>query len=176
METENLPAESEISRVFLKPGEVHISKTPAIVRTILGSCVSVTMFAGRLKMGAICHGLLPNCAVRDNCTKTFAECFKYVDCSVWHMIGAFEKQGVPHGHIRVGMYGGSRIFGSDIGKRNIESAKQTIKREGLRLTNFTVGGQTGRRLVFHTHTGYVDVRNAGSFNNTRESGHGACKM
>ena len=46
-------------KVFLKPGEIYVGREPAEVSTILGSCISVTMFSEGLKLGAICHALLP---------------------------------------------------------------------------------------------------------------------
>ena len=49
-----------MKKVFLRPGDVTVGKAPAEVSTVLGSCVSVTMFAERLKLGAICHALLPS--------------------------------------------------------------------------------------------------------------------
>jgi chemotaxis protein CheD len=45
--------------IFLKPGALYISEKPAIVSTILGSCIAVTIFNKRLKVGGICHALLP---------------------------------------------------------------------------------------------------------------------
>ncbi len=44
---------------YLRPGELHIADHPGIVTTVLGSCVSVTMFSRRREVGAICHGLMP---------------------------------------------------------------------------------------------------------------------
>ncbi|MGA2108628.1 MAG: hypothetical protein ABSH25_13400 [Syntrophorhabdales bacterium] len=47
-------------KVFLKPGEIYVGEEPAEISTILGSCVSVTMFSKRVRVGAICHALLPS--------------------------------------------------------------------------------------------------------------------
>jgi chemotaxis protein CheD len=42
----------KLLRFYLKPGEIHIADRPGIVTTVLGSCVSVTMYSPRLKTGA----------------------------------------------------------------------------------------------------------------------------
>ena len=45
----------------LQPGELYLARSPAILRTILGSCVGVTFWSARLGAGALCHGVLPRC-------------------------------------------------------------------------------------------------------------------
>jgi chemotaxis receptor (MCP) glutamine deamidase CheD len=67
--------------LFLKPGEVCISREPAVVTTILGSCIAVTMFNERLKIGGICHALLP----KHPPSKRWKE-FHYVDSSILYMV------------------------------------------------------------------------------------------
>ena len=49
----------------LQPGELYLARSPAILRTILGSCVGVTFWSARLGAGALCHALCSrNCAAR----------------------------------------------------------------------------------------------------------------
>ena len=42
-------------------GELYLARSPAILRTMLGSCVGVTFWSPRLGAGALCHGVLPRC-------------------------------------------------------------------------------------------------------------------
>ena len=49
----------DLARVYLKPGELHFATGPTVVSTVLGSCVSVTMFDRLSGAAAICHALLP---------------------------------------------------------------------------------------------------------------------
>ena len=44
-------------KVFLEPGKMYVGEGSAEVSTILGSCVSVTMFCERIRIGAICHAV-----------------------------------------------------------------------------------------------------------------------
>jgi chemotaxis protein CheD len=44
-------------KVFLRPGEMYLDEESAEVSTILGSCVSVSMFCRRIRIGAIWHAL-----------------------------------------------------------------------------------------------------------------------
>ena len=47
--------------VNLQPGELYLARRPAILRTILGSCIGVTFWSARMGAGALCHGVLPRC-------------------------------------------------------------------------------------------------------------------
>jgi len=52
--------DTDLDQVYLKPGELYIGEKPTKVITVLGSCVSITLFSKRLNIGAICHGRCPN--------------------------------------------------------------------------------------------------------------------
>ena len=56
-----LEVESELPEVYLQPGESYLARKPAIIRTILGSCVGVTFWCARLGVGALRHAQLPRC-------------------------------------------------------------------------------------------------------------------
>lgn len=45
--------------IFLKSAEVVMTCKPALISTVLGSCVAVTMFEPVNGVGAICHAMLP---------------------------------------------------------------------------------------------------------------------
>ena len=152
-----------IRNIFLKIGEVYITQRPSKVVTVLGSCTSVTMYYPKLKMGGICHSLLPNCNDFKVCFLNIKECFKYVDCSVTYMARKFKNAGAAPEDIIVKLYGGAQIFQSKhaaspkVGEMNIRSAKECIEKEGLKLSEIRVGGERGVKILFHTHTGEVQM-------------------
>jgi chemotaxis protein CheD len=152
--------------VYLKPGEMHFSAEPCIVATVLGSCLSVTMYHKRSGLGGICHGLLPVCKGRQECHGESLEGFKYVDCSVRRMVRLFDQHKVRRSEIEVKCFGGADMFNKQIdrpsmlsiGRQNISSAEQILKSEGLRMHVVDVGGQQGRKIFFYTHTGEVYLK------------------
>lgn len=148
--------------VYLKPGEVHIAQTPTVVTTVLGSCVSVTMFAPAAGIGAICHGLLPACREKRSCDGSCTEGFKYVECSIQRMAERFKKLGIPPHEIEVKLFGGADMISAkgrgnatNVGRQNIDIALQALEGEGLTLATYDVGGNGGRKIHFYTHTGEV---------------------
>ena len=49
----------EPREIFLNPGEYAFGTELDRIRTILGSCVAVTFWHPGLRLGAMCHYLLP---------------------------------------------------------------------------------------------------------------------
>ncbi len=149
--------------IYLKPGEMHISETPSIVVTVLGSCLSVTMFHRRSGLGVICHGLFPECGKKKSCNSGCADGFKFVDCSIKKMLARFDERRVKRSEIEVKCFGGADMFSVrpetagivSVGKQNIASSQKLLKNEGLTPHAIDVGGNLGRKILFYTHTGKV---------------------
>lgn len=160
------PYEADLPVVYLMPGEAYFAEGPALVVTVLGSCLSVTMFSSRLKLGAICHGLLPKCKEARECDGACAVGFKYVDCSIRRMVEQFRRRGVPPGELDVKLFGGADMFGAEgksgdsrtIGKQNIMAALQLIEAEGLTINTSDVGGTRGRKIFFLTDNGDIYLK------------------
>lgn len=157
------PFDRELTSIYLKPGEFYLGEGPAVVSTILGSCVSVTMFHPGSGTGAICHGLLPRCGGKKSCDGTCLEGFRYVDCSIKRMIRKFDEIGACRGDIQVKIFGGADMFGAgsadarsmSVGMENVMVARTIIEKEGFHLAAFDTRGNLGRKIFFFTHTGEV---------------------
>lgn len=150
-----------LKTVYLKPGEVYMAKEPTAVSTVLGSCVSVTLFNRRLGIGAICHALFPETKGKVN-----GDGFKYVDYALSKIIEKFDSLGIKLNEIEIKLFGGSNMveisdenkLRATVGKQNIDAAFNLIENRKLRLISSDVGGLEGRKIVFHTHTGEVFVK------------------
>ena len=145
-----------VPNVYLKPGELCIASEPAIISTVLGSCISVTLFCPRLKMGAMCHAQLPE----NGGASTDPDAFRFVDHALFYMLEQFACLGVERGEMEVKLFGGSDVLPSGgnaatVGARNVEKALEIIEAKRLRLLANDVGGQRGRKIFFHAHTGEI---------------------
>ncbi len=141
--------------IYLLPGQLSIVERPTVISTVLGSCVSVTLFHCRQGFGAMCHAMLPfNRGEQD---------FKFVDSSIHHMLASFDRRGIPRRELEVKLFGGADMFepsqaaGSSltVGRQNIAAATQILAAEGLQLLASEVGGRQGRKLHFQAYTGEV---------------------
>lgn len=155
-----IPRGPLLESVYLKPGELVVAERPALVSTVLGSCVAVTLFNPRLGVGAICHAMLPLAAGRDG--------FKYVDSSLLHMLAHFERLGVSKRELTVKLFGGADMFesglpagGGSVGRQNIQAATALLRQEGLPVVAADTGGRQGRKLLFYSHTGEVLLKRLG---------------
>ena len=89
-----LELESEVSEVYLQPGESYLARKPAIIRTILGSCVGVTFWSGRLGAGALCHAQLPRCPTNSSRrVEPRQPADRYVDFSIRDLARQFDELG-----------------------------------------------------------------------------------
>jgi chemotaxis protein CheD len=146
------------SNVYLKPGEVIISKNPILVSTILGSCIAVTMFSPSKKIGAICHAMFP-------CNPTDDANVQYVDSAI-RVIFSKMMDYTGKTDLIVKLFGGARVLaGGDygeerkaIGDQNIFQAKRTLQELSLAIANSDIGGVRGRKLLFSMKTGDVYLR------------------
>jgi chemotaxis protein CheD len=145
----------------LQPGELYLAREPAILRTILGSCVSVTFWSARLGAGALCHGVLPRCPPGVHST---VEGHRYVDFSIRSLAQQFDALGARRNELQVKMFGGadvlpavSRTDKPTIGTLNCEAAIDVLAAEGFTVTAADLGGVRGRKIHFHTGTGEVLV-------------------
>jgi chemotaxis protein CheD len=102
--------EAKLSNIYLNPGEIYIGTKPAKVSTILGSCISVTLYNPRLKVGAICHGILPTHRNTQTGDNNCAKDFKYIDYSIAIMLDKFGLLGVRHKEIDVKVFGGADMI------------------------------------------------------------------
>jgi chemotaxis protein CheD len=151
--------------VDLLPAELYLAREPAILRTILGSCVGVTFWCERLGAGAMCHGVLPRRPLVMPAGSTIADCYRYVDFSIRHLIQQFEALGASRYELAVKLFGGADVLPvaakggakPTVGAQNCRVAVETLADEGLNVSASDLGGVRGRRIHFHTGTGEVLV-------------------
>lgn len=151
-------------KIFLKPAELVIAEEPILVTTVLGSCISVTLFSPRLRAGAICHAVLPS--GEDQKTS------KYVDQSVRYMLNYFRQRDIAPDELVAKLFGGSDMFTQinakskdrTVGAQNIRAALDSLSSSGLEPAALDIGGPQGRKLIFYSHTGEVFLKRVNKVN------------
>lgn len=151
-----------LDTVYLHPGEICVTRKAKRVVTVLGSCVSVTMFNARLQVGAICHGTLPHCRTGGVCHEPCIEAFKFMDCAIGYMLERFRGYGIKNSEIEAKIFGGADTLMSkssnSIGRQNVKTTLELMGREKLKVIAADVGDSFGRKLIFFTHTGEVFLK------------------
>jgi chemotaxis protein CheD len=146
----------------LQPGELYLARGPAILRTILGSCVGVTFWSARLGVGALCHGVLPRCPQVWPPGSKNSDGHRYVDFSIRYLARQFDALGARRKELEVKLFGGADVLPTagirnkpTVGALNCKVAVEVLAEEGLTVSTSDLGGIRGRRIHFHTGTGEV---------------------
>lgn len=146
--------------IFLQPGEWCLADQDYRIRTLLGSCVSVTCWHAASKTGGMTHFLLPSA----NGKQKVDEVGRYADSALQAMLQQFDRQGIQVSALQMKLFGGASMFsGQDvsarhIGQQNIMAARQFMQRLGIKFAAEHVGGQGHRNLIFEIGTGHVWLR------------------
>lgn len=144
--------------IFLHPGELYFGKTPTIISTLLGSCVAVTLWHPREKIGGMCHVVLPE-SPEGKCE------MRYGDCAVAEFVKEAKKYHTSTHEYEVRLYGGSDMFpgmqmpaGMKIGDRNIEKVKLLLKLYKFHIKEIDAGGSHSRKIKLDLDDGRVEIR------------------
>lgn len=148
--------DSGLPEVFLHPGEHCFGVAPGRMRTLLGSCVSVTVWHPARRIGGMCHALLPS-RVRRPGDRLDG---RYVDEAVEWLAQALLRQGLQPAACRAKLFGGGNMFAPpaadlDVGRRNVEAARCCLAERGFMVVREDVGGDRPRRLSFDLASGRV---------------------
>jgi chemotaxis protein CheD len=148
-----------MDRYYLYPGTLFASKKPHIVNTILGSCVALTLWDPVLKVGGINHYMLPKWNGAGTPT------YKYGDIAIAGLLKRMLDFGCHRNNLIAKVFGGSEtgvpngVF--HIGKRNIDLAFELLDKENILIVSHSVGGPTGRKVIFYSESGEVMIKNIG---------------
>ena len=126
----------------------------------LGSCIGLTLYDDRQRVGAMVHIMLPDSAGRKDRPG------KYADTAVPLLLQELDALGCKNRNIVAKMAGGASMFeyfgaNLNIGERNAEKVREFLAREHIRLAAEDIGGKVGRSVTFiPAQEGKVSVRRA----------------
>lgn len=149
---------------YLQPGEWCIARNPSVLKTVLGSCVSITFRAPRLHLSAMCHAMLPTYATKPLVHSDPIVARRYVDYVIREIAHEFDSLGVSRREVEVKLFGGADVLQSSrknasVGRMNADTALRVLQTEGFQVLASRLGGNRGIFIEFHTDTGEVLLRN-----------------
>jgi len=146
-----------VKKVILNICDVYVSIEPAVLQTVLGSCVSVCLWDEKTRIGGMNHFLLPQTSFG---TEHHACCgSESINDLVAEMLGT----GADIHRLRAKLFGGGKLLREnseslDIGKENIKAAKEMLKKYGIPVTKEFIEPGYGIKVVFYTATGRAFVK------------------
>lgn len=152
---------TEPVEIYLKPGEFHFGGSHARVHTLLGSCVSITLWHPLRHIGGMCHFMLPS---RGKAAALHPD-GRYADESVKLFLREIGKFKSSPGEYQVKLFGGGSMFQqfragrpSEIADSNIEAARTLLQAGGFCVQAEDVGGNGHRRIILDLRDGNVWVK------------------
>ncbi len=158
MNTAATPAPQE---VFLAPGKHFVGDRRHRVHTLLGSCVSITLWHARWRIGAMSHFLLAQrAASADDGLDA-----RYGADALALMQRDLAALGVSAEACEAKVFGGADMFPAQhhslhVGRRNGDAAHALLAAQGIRVVSHSLFGSTHRRIVFDIASGDVWARQA----------------
>ncbi|MEI6413445.1 MAG: chemotaxis protein CheD [Pseudomonadota bacterium] len=156
----SMPDLDAIPGVFLHPGEIHFGQAPLLISTLLGSCVAVTLWHPKRKIGGMCHIMLPT---RGGWLgKTLDG--RYADEAMELLFQSTLLWGARSTEFQAKMFGGGDMFKglgnstNSVSHRNVEATRQAILARGYQLMSEHVRGAGHRKLIFDLDRGDVWLR------------------
>jgi len=128
------------------------------VTTILGSCVSVCLWDPLAKIGGINHFLLPMDVGDDQASLRFG------NHAVRKLIEEILGLGAQQTRLRAKLFGGACVLvafrsrENHLGTKNVQIAREVLQAADIPIVGHDVGGERGRKLIFHTDNGSAWIK------------------
>ena len=150
--------------VVLEPGQFYFGDSDLRIGTLLGSCVAITMWHPRAKVGGMCHYLLPSRGLHERPDDEPLD-GRYGDEALEMFMQEIERVHTFPEDYQVKLFGGGSQFrvekGAtpiDIPSRNIRAGTELLAGYGLEVHAKHVGGSGPRHVVLDLANGHVWVR------------------
>lgn len=144
--------EPEWPTVYLHPGHVFVSASPAVVTTVLGSCVAICLWDPVIGAGGLNHYLLPHWAGFGEDSTRFG------NVAFRRLILDLAACGAHKQRLLAKIFGGACVLPgaltkTHLGAKNVELARKLLDDAGIPIMAEDVGAECARKLIVHTDTG-----------------------
>jgi chemotaxis protein CheD len=159
--------------VSIHIGQLHASRYPTIIYTLLGSCVAVCLFDPEARIGGMNHILMPGCAdFRNGGTAG-----RFGDNAIRMLIQRIVNLGGSPEHLVAKVFGGAHMLQVsateyNTGVKNAQGAIACLQALHVPILKRDLGGNDTRKIYFHTDTGEVFLKRMPSGTQRRMGGDG----
>ncbi len=140
--------------------ELKVARSPETLAVYgIGSCVIVSLYDTKSKVGGVAHVMLPDSSGID---KERLNPNKFADTAVPALYDAIkDEDGVFKGNLHAKIVGGAEMFPptedftNTIGRDNTAAVKVALRRMGFPLIAEDTGGKRGRSIEFNLESGLI---------------------
>jgi chemotaxis protein CheD len=157
MTTDTLTRPAKVANAGMS--QIVFLAAPEQARSVVGSCIALTLYHRHTGLGALGHIVLPKSEGRGGPPG------KFVDTAIPYMIQTLGEEGAASSGLVAKICGGAAMFGPkgamQIGANNIEAITELLAEERISIGGVHFGGEKGRRVTFDCETGKVTIDVAG---------------
>lgn len=157
-------------QLVLMPGQMHFGAKVSSLRTLLGSCVAITLWHPQKRIGGMCHYLLPKRSRKPG----EPDDGRYGEEALAAMVEHIRRHNTDPKDYEAHLYGGADTMPEgtnlkfSVGERNIELGWSLIDRYGFQLQGVDVGEDVPRTVTLTVASGMVEMyRGAGKAGGVR---------
>ena len=156
---------AHVIEIFLDPGDFYFGDQDTRIRTILGSCVSITMWHPTRLIGGMCHYMLPSRAgaAADSLDG------RYADEALQMFLQEIRAAKTHPAEYRIKLFGAGNMFpgvenhgtyksGSNVPDKNMAIAYSLVEQHGFKVEAQDLGGDGHRQVIFDIWSGHAWVR------------------
>lgn len=151
---------------FLNPGDFYFCGPDCQLHTLLGSCIAVTLWHPTLRIGGMCHFVLPGSGERKKQGSDISQLNgRYLDDAMLLFDHAAKERMTSLQDYHAKIFGGSNMMKNTklskddlIGSKNIDAALKHLSDWNIPLFVANVGESGHRRIIFDVASGDVWVK------------------
>lgn len=161
-------APGDVLEIFLGPGEFYFGEGKTRIRTLLGSCVAITLWHPTRLIGGMSHYMLPN-RVHHRRKESPLD-GRYADEAMEMFMRELGRSRSKPVEYQVKIFGGGRMFEhaskggksmhASISDRNVQIGRALASRYGFSFTAEDIGGAGHRNVMLDLWSGDVWVKKA----------------
>jgi chemotaxis protein CheD len=151
----------QVIDIFLRPGELYFGDQDTRIRTVLGSCVAITLWNPLRRIGGMCHFMLPTRGTKHGQHLDG----RYGDEAMHLLLKEIKRARSAPGEYEAKVFGGGNMFPGTrhhsmlhVGRRNIETGLRCLQHHKFRIKARHLAGHGHRNIVFDLWSGDVWVK------------------
>jgi chemotaxis protein CheD len=145
--------------------DLKVAKFPDVLTTLgLGSCVGITLYDSKTKIGGLAHVMLPS-------YKGFEgqNIAKFADSGIVELLKQMKSIGANQATLVAKIAGGAHMFGKTqnndmlkIGERNAAASIAVLNVLKIPIKANDTGGTKGRTIELYTENGALKIKSVGA--------------
>lgn len=152
-----------MEKYIVNIADLKVARDPAVITTLgLGSCVGVTIYDPRTRIGGLVHVMLP-VSNSDKSNKA-----KYADTGIPELLRQMLSMGASRSSLTAKITGGANMFSKSvrsdvlmIGEKNIYMCRTALQQNRIHIASEDTGGNYGRTIELYTDSGKLLIKTIG---------------